>query len=71
MTDRDRIEFEGEVVAINKDKFTVKVSDNYTVMCSLSGKIRQNLVRIILHDRVKIEVSSYEPTKGRIVFRIK
>lgn len=71
MTERDRIEMEGVVVAIAKDRFTVKINDNYTVVCTLSGKIRQNAVKIILNDMVKVEISPYEPTKGRIVFRMK
>ena len=45
MVERDRLEFEGEVIESNKGKFKVKVNDNYTVMCSLSGKIRMNSVK--------------------------
>lgn len=68
---RSRIELEGEVVDANKSKFKVKVSENLTVLCTLSGKIRQNSVRILMGDRVKIEVSEYDTTQGRIVYRIK
>ena len=68
---RDRLEFEGEVTESNKGKFKVKVTDTYSVLCTLSGKIRTNSVRILLGDRVKIEVSEYDPTQGRIVYRIK
>lgn len=71
MVERDRLEFEGEVIESNKGKFKVKVNDNYTVMCSLSGKIRMNSVKILLGDRVKIEVSEYDTSQGRIVYRIK
>jgi translation initiation factor IF-1 len=71
LSDRDRLEFEGEVIDANKGQFQVKVTDTYTVLCSLSGKIRINSVRILLGDRVKIEVSEYDPSKGRIVYRIK
>jgi translation initiation factor IF-1 len=71
MVDRDRLEFEGEVVDSNKGKFKVKVSDNYSVLCTLSGKIRMNSVKILLGDRVKIEVSEYDTSQGRIVYRIK
>ena len=71
MTDRDRLEFEGIVIDSNKGKFKVKVNDNYTVMCSLSGKIRMNSVKILLGDKVKIEVSEYDTSQGRIVYRIK
>lgn len=71
MVERDRLEMEGEVIDSNKSKFKVKVNDNYTVLCSLSGKIRMNSVKILLGDRVKIEVSEYDTTQGRIVYRIK
>lgn len=65
------MEFEGEVIDSNKGKFKVKVTDNYSVLCTLSGKIRTNSVRILLGDKVKIEVSEYDPSQGRIVYRIK
>lgn len=71
MNNRDRLEFEGNVIDSNKGKFQVQVADNYTVLCTLSGKIRTNSVRILLGDRVKIEVSEYDPSQGRIVYRIK
>lgn len=67
----DKLEFEGEVIDANKGKFKVKVNDNYTVMCSLSGKIRMNSVKILLGDLVKIEVGEYDTSQGRIVYRIK
>lgn len=69
--DRDRLEFEGIVVDANNSQFKVQVTDTYTVLCTLSGKIRINSVRILLGDKVKIEVSEYDPSKGRIVYRIK
>lgn len=71
MTDRERLEMEGTVIDSNKGKFKVQINDNYTVLCTLSGKIRTNSVRILLGDRVKVEVSEYDPTQGRIVYRIK
>jgi len=71
LSDRDRLEFEDEVIDANKGQFKVQVTDTYTVLCTLSGKIRTNSVRILLGDKVKIEVSEYDPSKGRIVYRIK
>jgi translation initiation factor IF-1 len=65
------MEFEGVVIESNKGQFKVQVSDNYLVLCTLSGKIRTNSVRILLGDRVKVEVSEYDPSRGRIVYRIK
>lgn len=74
MTDNmsdNKLEFEGEVIDSCKGKFMVRVSSSKTIMCTLSGKIRMNSVKILVGDRVKIEASVYDPTKGRIVYRIK
>ena len=71
MDNRDRLEFEGEVVDANKGKFKVKVNDKLIVLCTLSGKIRMNSVRILIGDRVTIEVSEYDTTQGRITYRHK
>lgn len=71
MDDRDRMIFEGEVIDANKGKFKVKINDNLTVLCTLSGKIRMNSVKILLGDRVRVEVSEYDPSMGRITYRIK
>lgn len=70
-TNRDRLEFEGEVIDANKGKFKVKVNENLTVLCTLSGKIRMNSVKILIGDKVRIEVSEYDTTQGRIVYRNK
>lgn len=71
MSDRDRLEFEGTVIDANKGQFKVQVTDNYIVLCTLSGKIRTNSVRILLGDRVKVEVSAYDTSRGRIVYRVR
>jgi translation initiation factor IF-1 len=68
---RDRLEFEGEVVEENKGKFLVKVTETHSVRCTLAGKVRQNQVHILPGDKVKIEVSLYDTTQGRITFRMK
>lgn len=68
---RIRLEFEGEVVDDAKGKFKVQISENHVAMCTLSGKIRQNAIRILVGDRVKVEVSEYDTNQGRIVRRIK
>jgi translation initiation factor IF-1 len=70
-SDRDKVEFEGEVVDSCKGKFIVKVNETLTVTCVLSGKIRMNSVKILVGDRVKVEVSEYDVSHGRIVYRIK
>lgn len=69
--DRDKLEFEGDVVYSCKGKFTVRVNDTFDVLCSLSGKIRMNSVKILVGDKVKIEVSEYDTSQGRIIYRTK
>jgi translation initiation factor IF-1 len=71
MSDRDRMELEGIVVDSNKGIFTVESDAGTRIMCTLSGKIQKNSVRILVEDRVKVEVSPYDLTKGRIVYRNK
>lgn len=68
---RDRLEMDGIVTDVNKGIFKVKVNESMTVQCTLSGKIRMNSVKILLSDKVKIEVSTSDLTKGRIIFRNK
>ena len=67
----EKLEFEGEVVDANKGKFKVKIREDYTILATLSGKIRQNSVRILVGDKVKVVVSEYDPTQGRITYRNK
>jgi translation initiation factor IF-1 len=67
----DSLEFEGIVIEASNSKFKVQVNENYTVLCSLSGKIRQNSVKILLGDKVRIEVTPYDTSMGRITYRIK
>lgn len=71
MADRDRIELEGEVIESSKGQFKVKVNENLTVLCTLAGKIRVNSVKILVGDQVRIEVSEYDTSRGRIVYRKK
>lgn len=67
----DKIELEGEVIDSCKGKFKVKINEHITVMCTLSGKIRMNSVKILVGDKVKVEVSEYDTSQGRIIYRIK
>ena len=69
--ERDRIELDGEVIEANKGIFKVKVNDTLTVTASLSGKIRMNSVKILVGDKVRVEVSPYDMSKGRITYRNK
>jgi translation initiation factor IF-1 len=68
---RERLELEGVVVDSNKGRFKVRIDESVIVLCTLSGKIRQNSVKILVGDSVKIEVSEYDTSQGRIIYRIK
>lgn len=70
-TSRDRIEFEGEVIDANKGKFKVQINEHLTILCTLSGRIRMNSVRILVGDKVTCEVSEYDTSNGRIIYRHK
>lgn len=70
MSNRDRLELQGEVIDANKGKFKVKAND-LIVLCTLSGKIRVNSVKILVGDMVTIEVSEYDTSQGRITYRHK
>ncbi len=51
--------------------FKVQLSDGRVVLCTLSGKMRMNYIRILPGDKVKVEMTPYDQTKGRIVYRSK
>ena len=51
--------------------FRVELDNGYEIMCQISGKIRINNIRLLTGDRVKVEMSPYDLTKGRISFRYK
>ena len=68
----DVIEFEGTVVeALPNTTFKVKLPNDMIVMAHISGKLRMNYIRILPGDKVTVEVSIYDPTKGRITWRTK
>ena len=65
------IELTGSVVdVLPNSTFKVKVNTTHEVLCYMSGKLKQHKIRIILGDKVKLEVSPYDLTKGRIIFRL-
>lgn len=68
----DVIEFEGVVTeALPNATFKVKLPNDHIVTAKISGKIRMNYIRILPGDKVKVEVSVYDLTKGRITYRSK
>lgn len=73
MAKSDSIELTGTVVEVLPGaKFKVKIDENNLIVtCTLNGKLRMNHITVILDDRVDIEISPYDLTKGRICWRHK
>ncbi len=66
------IEVEATVVeALPNTMFKVKLENGVEILAHVSGKIRMNYIRILPGDRVSVEISPYDLTRGRIVFRYK
>jgi translation initiation factor IF-1 len=64
------IEVEGIVVdCLRSAMFTVQLENGHKVLAHISGKIRKNYIKILPEDRVVVELSPYDLTRGRIVFR--
>jgi len=62
----------GRVVeALPNATFRVKLEDDSEILAHLSGKMRMNFIRVMMGDKVAVEMSPYDNTKGRIVFREK
>ena len=68
----DVMEFEGTVLeALPNATFKVKLPNGHVIMAQISGRLRMNYIRILPGDRVTVEVSIYDLTKGRITWRAK
>lgn len=68
----EKIEIEGEVVeALPSTMFRVQLENGLSVLATISGKMRKHYIRILPGDRVKVELSTYDFTRGRITFRLK
>jgi translation initiation factor IF-1 len=66
----DALEMEGTVVeALPNAMFRVELTNGHKVLATISGKMRQHYIRIIPADRVVVELSPYDLSRGRIVFR--
>ena len=72
MAKDDVIEFEGVVVeSLPNAQFKVKLPNGHIIVAHLSGKLRMKYIWILPGDKVTVEVSIYDPTKGRITWRSK
>ena len=71
MSKEDLIEVEGIIKeALPNAKFKVQLENGHIVEAHISGKIRMHFIRILPGDAVKVELSPYDLTKGRITFRV-
>ena len=72
MAKEDAIEVEGTVVEpLPNAMFRVEFESGHRVLAHVSGKMRMNFIRILPGDRVKVELSPYDLTRGRITYRFK
>lgn len=72
MPKEEAIEVEGKVIEpLPNAMFRVELDNGHKVLAHISGKMRMHYIRILRGDRVKVELSPYDLTRGRITFRIK
>ncbi|MFX4263066.1 translation initiation factor IF-1 [Pelotomaculum propionicicum] len=72
MSKQDVIEVEGTVIEpLPNAMFRVQLQNGHKVLAHVSGKIRMNFIRILSGDRVMVELSPYDLSRGRIVYRYK
>lgn len=72
MPKEDHIEMNGVVLeTLPNTNFKVKLENGHVVAAHISGRMRKNYIRILTGDKVKVEITPYDLTKGRITFRDK
>jgi translation initiation factor IF-1 len=72
MSKKDVIQMEGTVVEpLPNAMFRVELDNGHRVLCHVSGKMRMHFIKILPGDRVTIELTPYDLTRGRIVYRFK
>ena len=70
MAKEDVIEMEGEILdTLPNTMFRVKLENGHIITAHISGKMRKNYIRILTGDKVKVELTPYDLTKGRIIYR--
>ena len=70
MTKQDFIEFKGKVTELLPNAmFRVKLENNHEILAHTAGKLRKNRIRVLTGDNVLVEVTPYDLTKGRIIYR--
>lgn len=72
MAKEDVIEMEGSIQqSLPNAMFTVKLENGLEILAHISGRMRKNFIKILPGDRVKVELSPYDLTRGRITYRLK
>ncbi|MFQ3598057.1 MAG: translation initiation factor IF-1 [Chloroherpetonaceae bacterium] len=72
MAKEEAIELDGVILeALPNASFKVKLENNLEILAHVSGKMRMNFIKILPGDRVRVQVSPYDLTKGRITYRFK
>lgn len=72
MSKQSAITQDGKIIQeLSNAMFRVELDNGIEIICHISGKIRMNYIRIMAGDRVKVEMSPYDLTKGRICYRYK
>jgi translation initiation factor IF-1 len=72
LSKQDAIELEGTILEpLPNAMFRVELENKKTILCTISGKIRMNYIRILPGDKVTVEISPYDLTRGRITYRYK
>ena len=70
MSKQDLLEFKGQVIELMKNAmFRVKLENGHIITAHTAGKLRKNRIRVLQGDNVTVEVTPYDLTKGRIIFR--
>ena len=70
MAKEDQIEMEGEAIdTLPNTTFRVQLENGHVVTAHISGKMRKNYIRILTGDKVRVELTPYDLTKGRITYR--
>lgn len=72
MAKEDLIKQDGEVdEALSNANFKVRLENGHVILATISGKMRMNYIRILPGDRVSVEMSPYDLSRGRIIYRYK
>ncbi len=72
MGKKNLIRQDGEITeALSNAMFRVKLENDHTIIATISGKMRMNYIRILPGDKVAVEMSPYDLTRGRIIYRYK